>query len=77
MTAIVSSMINLASQIVFTLQGLLLDFKACTLTLKSQISVQKIGKKAKIQKEQWRAEILGETSFGKICNLFPTLFNRK
>ena len=75
MTAVVRSMVNLISQILSTLQGFLLDFKAWSLTLKSEILLQKVGKKAKVWGAWWGTGLAG----GRVPKTHPflTIFNRK
>ena len=75
MTAVVRSTINLISQILSTLQGFLLDFKAWSLTLKSEILLQKVGKKAKVEGAWWETGVVGERVLKTLSSL--TIFNRK
>ena len=77
MTAVVRSMINLISQIVSTLQGILLDFKIWSLSLKYEISLQRVGKKAKVRGVQWESGLTGERVVKTNPHPFLTIFNRK
>ena len=76
---VANSLLGLLTQILFTLQGIFLDFRAWGLSLKSEILLQRVGKKMREQKVQWKAGVSGEKSFKPKAIPHPllTMFSRK
>ena len=77
--ATATPIVSLLTQIIFTLQGIFLDFRAWGLSLKSEVLLQRVGKKTREQKIQWRAGVSGEKSFRPKKRPHPLLsiFSRK